>query len=295
MVVEIRMDFEDLADLSGWFGEWRDELLKVDNYSFVRDPSVIEAITDYVKQELAESLVNVGSGSNSFGMFMAKRTVVSVDANSKTLMINVSGLTEKQLHQIDPEAGARVSKDDSKDYNLWAFYESGRFDMASADKDSNRKAIVKDVGGVVAIREGGKLNQRMDGSREGLVGSIVARIRDNIKDRIAEAAKAHVRMIIAAAGEEAAKKARKRSSGRKASTSKKPKRTVKIHGLNKVSNQMRSEAAKHRRDFEQELSKMGASLSIERAGQGHTVKLRDAKGRYMKMPTGMKQIRILKG
>lgn len=287
-----RFNYDDLLKFENFVDYWGKEVRSFDNISMADDPDVLDTIQKFVKEQIRQNLVDNTSGANHrFGEFMAKRTQVAIYAKPKSFVVEVSGMTEHELAKVDPEA-ARISLDDqgtivSKNYNLWAMYENGDFDGEGSDNKGGVRAQQKDVGAVLAIRKKSKDNNAMDGSKAGMIRSIMNHVRTEIRHRLQEAAIQYVKMAVAGAGEEAAKRAIKSTPSKSKGGGGKAK-AVRTRNISRLPNEMRRIVAQADKEYEHELAKFGVRLVGMKGGQ---TRYQDIKsGRFTAtVPTGHKE------
>lgn len=252
--------------------------------------ALIESIKEFVKQEVRESFQKENGESHRFGEFMAARTQIEIVAQGQRYAIRISGMTEKELYRVDPNAARMTAKDleGGKDYNLWAMYEAGEFDQASADPGTkSKKAQAKDVGGVLAIRTKSGDTTEFKGSYKGIVANAMDRIRSELKMRLQQAVLHYTKAMVAAALGDAAEKAGR--STQRAGT--KGARVVKRQiGVERLPNQMRREVSEQRAKYEQDLAALGVRPVYYKQGSLQ-VRFQDvATGKFTSnVPTGFKE------
>lgn len=267
----IKINYRDLEQYRDFMTSWADNLKGVDDSSVLDEQPVLEAIAEFVRKEIQDSLVQAGdtSKAHGFGAFMAKRTRVVVEPKNKEVHIRLEGLKESEL----PEEERRASKN-NPDVNLWDLYERGLVGQNIGDSGAT-KAVVKDVGAVLAIRQGSKF-QEMKGSRAGLMAQIFGQIRAELIARLPDLISADTRQKVFAAAEEAVRESQKARSRNPL-----PAKRRGVANITRLGNWARHELAKAVKDEQETLARMGVNIEVTARKQ---VVARGAGGRFVSSP-----------
>lgn len=281
-------DFQKFEDFAKHAGR---EFSQLDGQSILSS-DLVSTIKEYVKQEIRESLLNEAGESHRFGIFMAERTQIEVQAQGKRFKLIVSGMSEHDLASAGGEA--RITRDaegkvNSKDINLWAMYENGQFDKSENGGDGGKKAIQKDTGGVLAIRTKRGDTTEFKGSYKGIIAGIMSRIRGELKYRLQDAIMHYTKAIVASGMAEAAEKAN-RGNKKQGSTRGAPKQRTRS-GINRLPTQMRSEVKTESAKYEQALAALGVKVVFFKRGGKNAFAFQNvATGKWTSdVPTGMKE------
>ena len=269
---EIPVHYKDFIEFAKFTDAWAQSISKVDFVSLFDSPAMIEAIGEFVGEEIDQAV-----GGDPFGKFMIERTYVEVFSTGAGVSIRIGGYSEQEVMEMGGNHRLSDSAfEDKLDYNLWEMYEfhGGAIGTKGMPKGKNGKQVIqKDVAGPLVVRTSTGGTQQLRG-RKGLISAVIPQIKSQLNAKLLDLMQSVAGLALTGSAEKAANEAR---------------------ALKGLSSAMQKKARQKASDVDIDLAKMGADGLSVHIGKNGKIMVRGGGGQFVNSPLNGQKIRAKRG